>query len=118
MDNAKEYQVFKKVTEDPASPEGQQLIRKFLSNGEVKSFNFSISQGERSPDYHSVDCIVFINSGKLEIGFGEQYKEKVVIEKGDFIYIAKDTPHLEHALENQAVAVVIYYTGSFQAFGA
>lgn len=118
MDDLKGYQVFRNVTDDPASEKGREVINKLLEGGSVKSFPFSISRGPaRSPDSHTVDCVIYITGGNLEIGFGEQYADKVEVGKGDFLYIKKDTPHLEHASGDMDVELVVYYTGEFGVKG-
>lgn len=117
MDNSKGYQVFKNTTSDPASPDGQDLIRKLLGESQIKSFPFSISGGDRSPDSHTVDCVIYITNGTLEIAFGENYSDKVNLEKNDLLFLAKDTPHLERAVGDRDVELTIYYTGTFSAVG-
>jgi len=118
MDGNKGYQVYKGVASDPNSVAGQELLKKALGFGEIKSFPFSISAGiDRSPDYHSVDCVVFVEGGILEIGFGESYEDKVRVEKGDYLFIRKDAPHLERAVGEESVSLTIFYIGDFRASG-
>lgn len=114
MDDTKGYQLIKNVTDDPESEKGKEIQRKFLGESGIKSFHFSVPPGEgRSPDTHTVDCAIFVVNGNLEIGFGEQFEDKVVVGKGDFLFMKKDMPHLERALGDESADLIIYYTGVF-----
>lgn len=117
MDNTKGYQIFRNFTDDPDSQRAQDLIKKMLGEGLVMSFPLTISAGiERNADYHSVDCMVYIMQGKLNIGFGEGYQDQAEAVRGDFLYIRRREPHLEKAVGAEDVKVIIYYIGDFQAF--
>lgn len=118
MDKNSGYKVFVNVAGDAESEEGQELIHKLLGTDDVKSFPFSISKGPaRTPDSHTVDCVVYIVSGELEIGFGEEFSDKVKVGRGDFLYIKRDTPHREQAGGDEDVELNIYYTGNFGVKG-
>lgn len=111
------YKLFKKPGFAAETPEGQDLLRQMLGGSGVESFHFSIPAGsDRQPDSHSVDAVAYIKSGILRIRFGGNYSDIVIAEGGDFLFIAKNTPHKESTGPEQGVALELYYTGDFQVF--
>lgn len=119
MDKSVGYKLIKKPGFEADSAEGQDLIGKILASSEIGSFPFSIPAGaRRPPDYHSVDCVAFVEDGALNMGFGEGYADQVRAEAGDFLFIEKNAAHKESTDQEQGVHLKLFYSGDFQVFGA
>jgi len=64
--------------------------------------------GSAEPHYHKdFEAAIYLLEGRVETRFGEDLKESVITEKGDFLFIPAGVPHQPFNLSKTEPAVAL-----------
>jgi len=64
--------------------------------------------GSPEPHYHKdFETAIYLLQGRVETRYGENLKERMITEKGDFVYIPPGVPHQPFNLSNIEPAIAI-----------